>query len=318
MNRSGLTGAARLGLGTALLMFALIVIGAAVRATGSGLSCPDWPLCQGRLIPPFEFHVLIEWCHRLVALMVGIMLATTALWVWTHTEARRRLGALAAFAIVLYFVQALLGALTVWKLLSPAMVSSHLAVGTLLFATLLTLSLRAAEGAQSERTASADAIHASWAGPRPADLLPLAALATLWTWAQIVLGGVVSSTHAGLACPDWPTCDGRWLPPWDGPAALQMAHRFSAYGLFVVMLLTALRARRAGDPRVAASASMALGQTAFQMLLGVANVMLGTPVWLSVLHLGTAAAILALNVFTLFGASRLPAWRPELRAAEAR
>jgi heme A synthase len=134
--------AARLGLSTALLMFGLIVIGAVVRATGSGLSCPDWPLCQGRLIPPFEFHVLIEWFHRLVALLVGVMLLATALLVWTHAETRQRLGALAALAIVLYLTQALLGALTVWKLLSPAMVSSHLAVGTLLFATLLTLGLR--------------------------------------------------------------------------------------------------------------------------------------------------------------------------------
>jgi heme A synthase len=60
---------------------------------------------------------------------------------------------------------------------------------------------------------------------------------------------------------------------------------------------------------------MALGQAAFQLLLGIANVMLGTPVWLSVLHLGTAAAILALNVVTLFEAARLPAPVPGLRAA---
>ncbi|MGH7741306.1 MAG: COX15/CtaA family protein [Candidatus Eiseniibacteriota bacterium] len=308
MHREAHSVAARLGLATALLMFALIVIGAAVRATGSGLSCPDWPLCQGRLIPPFEFHVLIEWFHRLLALMVGLMLLATALWVWTHAETRPRLGALAALSIVLYLTQALLGALTVWKLLSPAMVSSHLAVGTLLFATLLTLGLiaRAESELREER----------WE-PRPAGLVPLAALATLWCWGQIVLGGMVSSTHAGLACPDWPTCYGRWLPPWDGPAALQMTHRFSAYGLFIVMLLTALRARHAADPHVSASASMALGQTAFQMLLGIANVMLGTPVWLSVLHLGTAAAILALSVFTWFGASRLPVPRAELRVAEA-
>ena len=299
MTRSAHAGAARLGLSTALLMFALIVIGAAVRATGSGLSCPDWPLCQGRLIPPFEFHVLIEWCHRLVALLVGLMLLATAAWVWAHAETRRGLGALAGVALALYVAQALLGALTVWKLLSPAMVSSHLAVGTLLFATLLTLGLKAR--AEFLPPAAGEAVA------RPAGLLPLAALATLWTWGQIVLGGMVSSTHAGLACPDWPTCYGRWLPPWDGPAALQMAHRFSAYGLFAVVLLTALRARRSGDARIAASASMALGQTAFQLLLGVANVLLGTPVWLSVLHLGTAAAILALNVFTLFGTSRLPA-----------
>lgn len=309
MTRSAFTVAARLGIATAMTLFALIVVGAVVRVTGSGLSCPDWPLCQGRLIPPFEFHVLIEWSHRLLALIVGLMLISTAVWVWSHAATRARLGALAGVAVTLYLAQALLGALTVWKLLSPAMVSSHLAVGTLLFATLLTLGLMA--GAEDQRGESA------WE-PRPAGLLPLVALATLWTWGQIVLGGVVSSTHAGLACPDWPTCYGRWLPPWDGPAALQMTHRFSAYGLFALMLITALRARRASDPAVSAAASMALGQTAVQMLIGIANVFLGTPVWLSVLHLGTAAAILALNVFTLFRVSRLPAGQAALRVAEAR
>ncbi|MBI1799497.1 MAG: COX15/CtaA family protein, partial [Candidatus Eisenbacteria bacterium] len=108
----------RLGLAAAMLMYALIMIGGVVRTTGSGLACPDWPLCQGHLIPPFEFHVLIEWFHRLVALLVGLLLFSTAGWVWTHRETRARLGALAGLAVALYFAKALLGALTVWKRLS--------------------------------------------------------------------------------------------------------------------------------------------------------------------------------------------------------
>src|SRR5690349_4470407 len=49
---------ARLATATAVLMFALIVVGSIVRTTGSGLACPDWPLCHGRLIPPFQFNIL--------------------------------------------------------------------------------------------------------------------------------------------------------------------------------------------------------------------------------------------------------------------
>jgi len=67
-----LPSSAAFGVTTALLMYALILIGSVVRTTGSGLACPDWPLCQGRLIPRFEFHVLIEWFHRLLALLVSL------------------------------------------------------------------------------------------------------------------------------------------------------------------------------------------------------------------------------------------------------
>src|SRR5882672_9193582 len=122
-------------------MYALILVGSVVRTTGSGLACPDWPLCEGRVVPRFEFHVLIEWFHRLVALLVSLLLFATAAWVIAHRPLRARLGRLLAVALVLLFAQVLLGALTVWKLLSPAVVSSHLAVALLLFSTLLAITL---------------------------------------------------------------------------------------------------------------------------------------------------------------------------------
>src|SRR5215831_9526193 len=119
----------RLALATAVLMFGLIVLGSVVRTTGSGLSCPDWPLCEGRLIPRFQFNVLLEWTHRLVALVVGIGLLATAGWTLARAALRARLGGLAVLALALYLTQALLGALTVWKLLDPGVVGGHLATG---------------------------------------------------------------------------------------------------------------------------------------------------------------------------------------------
>src|SRR4029077_3229345 len=92
-------------------------------------------------IPPFEGHVLIEWFHRLLALLVSLMLFTTVGWSVARREVRARIGGLLGLAVLLLITQVLLGALTVWKLLSPAVVSSHLAVALLLFGTLLTLTL---------------------------------------------------------------------------------------------------------------------------------------------------------------------------------
>lgn len=288
-----------LSLTTTLFMFGLIVLGSVVRSTGSGLACPDWPLCQGRLIPPLQFNMLIEWLHRLVALLVSVMLFATVGWIALHGALRAKLGGLALLALVLLAAQVLLGALTVWKLLSPAVVSSHLAVALLLFATLLTLTLFA--------RAEADPAPRDSAAPRPAGLLGTFSLATAMAYGQALLGGIVSTSHAGLACPDWPACNGRLFPPLQGPEGLQMLHRYGAYALTAMMILLAIRVRVAPDAAVRAGGSMAFGLTLAQVALGVCNVLLGTPAWLSAMHLATAAAILALLVVTTLRVAAMPA-----------
>jgi len=300
--------ASHLGLATTVLMFGLIVIGSVVRTTGSGLACPDWPLCQGRLIPPLEPHVLIEWFHRLVALLVSLLLFSTVVWVAVHRETRARLGGLAALATLLLAAQVILGALTVWKLLSPAVVSSHLAVALLLFCTLLTLSLVAQSEAEPAMAASA---------PRPAGLLAMFGVTTLLAYAQSLLGGIVSTNHAGLACADWPGCNGELFPPLTGLVGLQMMHRYGAYTLTLAMLVGAVWARSAHDPAVRAGAAMAVGLTFSQVVLGICNVFLATPVWLSALHLANAAAILAMLVATTFRIAVLPARETVLHEAVA-
>src|SRR5262245_55224383 len=234
---------ARLALSTTVLMFGLIVLGSVVRTTGSGLACPDWPLCQGRLIPPFQFNVLIEWFHRLAALLVSLLLFATAGWVMIHPATRARLGGLAALAVGLLLVQVLLGALTVWKLLSPSVVSSHLAVALLLFVTMLVLAL----------TAFAESRPAGpGADARPAGLLATFGLATALAYGQSLLGGVVSTSHAGLACPDWPACNGRWFPPLSTLEGIHMLHRYGGYALAAAIALVALRSRSAPDAGVRA------------------------------------------------------------------
>lgn len=299
--------AGRLGVSTTLAMFGLIVVGSVVRTTGSGLACPDWPLCNGRLLPTESFNVFIEWFHRLLALIVSLMLFATAGWIWARRETRARLGGLAALAVALLFGQILLGALTVWKLLHPAVVSSHLAMALLLFGTVVAIT----------QVAFAEADGGEPLAPRPAGLLPSVALGTALLYGQAVLGGMVSTNHAGLACPDWPTCYGSWFPPLEGGVALQMFHRWGAYLVTLVMLAVALRARTAPDPGIRAGASMAFGLTLSQVVLGVCNVFLGTPVWLSAMHLATAAALIALMVTLSLRAARLTATEsaPVLAAA---
>ncbi len=289
----------RLGLATTSLMFGLIVIGSIVRATNSGLSCPDWPLCGGHLIPPFEPHVMIEWLHRLVALLVSVSLVLTLAWVGFHAAVRRRLGWLAGVAFGLLALQIVLGALTVWKLLSPAVVGSHLAVALLLFCSMLALTLLARgavepAGAPERATASA--------------ALPVG-IAALAAYGQCLLGGIVSATHAGAACTDWPTCHGQWFPPLTGLVGIQMLHRYGAYLLVLLVVVAALAARRVPDRRIRSGAWTALALVLVQVVLGVLNLVMRTPPWLSALHLATAVSLLAV-LFVAALRALAPATRP--------
>lgn len=272
----------RLGALTSVLMFVLIVIGSIVRTTGSGLACPDWPLCHGRLIPPLQFNIMVEWIHRLVALIVGLGLFATAGLTLVRRETRARLGGLAALSVALYLSQALLGALTVWKLLDPSVVSGHLAVALLLFATLLGLTLLARAESQSATGLA-----------RPAGMLPLFAVTTVLVWLQAVLGGMVSTNHASLACPDWPTCGGEWFPPLGGLVGVHMAHRWGAYLLTILLIVVGWRSRTSSDPTVRALGALLPRLVVLQVIVGVTNVLLGIPVWVSAVHLALAGSLLA-------------------------
>lgn len=299
---------ARTATATAGLMFLLIVVGSIVRTTGSGLSCPDWPLCHGQLIPPMQFNILMEWGHRLLALLVGLMLLGTVGVIACNPEARARYGGLGALAIALYFSQALLGALTVWKLLDPSVVSGHLAVGLLLFAVLVT----------TATLAHGDATEQPRDAVRPPGLLPLFALATLFVWFQAVLGGMVSTNHASLACPDWPTCNGEWFPRLTGLVGLQVAHRYSAYLLTLVLLTVAVSAERTRDLSIRWLGRLAGRLVLLQVAIGVGNVLLGVPVWVSALHLATASAILAVMLVATLKLAALPAVESHAAQAVAR
>ena len=297
-----------MGLTTVVTMFALIVVGSIVRTTGSGLACPDWPLCQGQLIPPFEFHVLLEWGHRFLALIVSLMLAVTLAWIVFHKELRPRLLGLALLTVGLLGVQILLGALTVWKLLHPAIVGSHLGVALLLFASMLVLTLVA----QSEATAGTrDPLPT-----RPSGLLPLFGLVTALVYAQALLGGIVSTHHAGVVCPEWPTCNGMWFPPMEGLIGLQMYHRYGAYALIIGVVALWAHARKSPDVGIRHGATGVVVLTLVQAGLGIMNVYMGTPVWLSATHLGVAAVILGMMILITFRVALMPAARTQM-ATEA-
>src|SRR5579884_1290038 len=117
----------KLALATVATALLLVTIGVVVRATGSGLGCPDWPFCHGRLIPaPDDTKAWIEWVHRLVAMVLGLeVVALAAVAAWDH----RRQGSIfwpSLVAVGLVVFQAYLGKVTVDELNSGETVTAHL------------------------------------------------------------------------------------------------------------------------------------------------------------------------------------------------
>ena len=299
MRRPGASEIARLARFTVVATLGLIVLGGVVRSTGSGLACPDWPLCHGRLVPALQTQVLLEWSHRFVAFLVSLLTLALAASILASRELRRALLPRLVVAIGLLVMQIVLGALTVWKLLQVGVVTWHLGNALLFLAALLSI----AERAQRLAEGTGPRVQEPW-GIRVA--IASAAVATL---IQTLLGGLVSTSHAGLACPDFPGCHGVMFPPIEGLVGLQMIHRYGAYLLFGFVLVVAFATRKVEDPRVRAATLVAPALVVLQAVLGVFNVLLAVPVWITAAHLATASVLFAMFTLAAFRAQARP--RPE-------
>ncbi len=285
---------ARLSFVTAIASFFLVVLGGLVRASGAGLACPDWPLCHGRLIPPFEGLVLIEYGHRLAASLVGLLTVglTAMAWRWFRRGPEVRT---ATLALVLVGVQVALGGLTVRGHLSPWLVVAHLGTAMAFFATIVSLSASAL-------------LHDTPIRPQP-QFAMLSRLTVLATFALILMGGYVSASGAGLACPDWPLCYGQVLPALTGPVAVHLLHRFAAVVLGALIVGTAVLAYRTQplQPQLVAATVIAVTLLVVQIVLGALNVELRLATAVTTAHLATAAALFAVLVVLVVLSDRAPA-----------
>ncbi len=279
----------RLSLAAAIAVYALMIIGGAVRITGSGLGCPDWPLCYGRALPPLEITALIEFSHRLAALIAGGLVIATAL-VAGRSERRPWIAIPALGVIGLLAVQVPLGGVVVASELQPLNVAFHLGMALLIFASSLTTALAA-------RLLDARAglpVFPGWYR-----LLLGSALAALFM--LLLSGALVVGSGASHICRGWPLC-GEPAPPGPGFAgltpgeAVSMYHRYTVAAVSLLVIAAGAAPLRRGSGADAASRRWALaliGLFAAQVVVGAAQVLLGMPTIWRVLHLATAAGVWA-------------------------
>src|SRR3954452_11942167 len=117
----------------ALAALALIVLtGAAVRMTGSGLGCPDWPKCYGQTVAPLESHAIIEYTNRLLSGFVGIAVIAAGALAWFRRPFRWHLALFGGFLPIGVVGQAVLGALVVKHHLAPGLVMGHFILSMIL------------------------------------------------------------------------------------------------------------------------------------------------------------------------------------------
>lgn len=279
--------------------FALVVLGGVVRVSDSGLGCGaagaglhGWPLCRGGLVPSGQLHTILEYSHRFLATAL-VLLLLAVLWTALRGGRDRPMMLWAAIAALALIVpQALLGALTVEKGLSPGLVAAHLAVAMLLLGVLVAMALAARGRLGGER-----------GSPR---LRALALIACGLLLATITAGGLVAGTErhgtpgeeqapgAHMACgPDFPSCNGAFLPYGESEMVdIQLAHRTAMFAAVAAIAALAAALGRAGRGGLALALIYALGA---QVGLGALNVWAGESALLVLAHL-TMASLLWLLV----------------------
>ncbi|WP_114654061.1 COX15/CtaA family protein [Polynucleobacter necessarius] len=326
------------------MTFDLIVFGVFTRLTDSGLGCPDWPGCYGTSNP---WHAIgeiqlaeanmptgpvtvikawIEMIHRYLAMTVGALILIQVGVAWSKLRSLGKWPLLGSLGLlVLVCIQGAFGVWTVTLKLQPIIVTIHLMLALVLLACLTAY----AQQEWEDKTSSVALLQ----------IKPLSAKLLLFTSVvlsiQIFLGAWVSTNYAVLACPDFPTCLGTFMPEtnWQegftlwrqlglnaqgesiSPVALQTihwAHRvFAVVAIAALSLLgiSALQLSYPALPRMSSIAKLLLGLLILQALTGISNVVFQWPLLAALLHTAGSAALM----FCLVRLAQWSTWSAPIR-----
>ena len=270
---------------TAVVTLALVAVGALVRTTGSGLGCPDWPLCHGGLLPPAERTAIIEYSHRTLAAVVGLLIVAVAIVTLRVRRDDPALRALAVASLPLLALQAWLGKVTVDRELPAEIVTLHLGTALVLLAVLSLIAVFAILGPDRRPVQSAER----------RGFLRIATGATVVTAGVLLLGSYLVGSDAGLACTDWPGCPEAPVPFVDGGRlqSIHWLHRITVVVGLVAVVMVALSAANLREHAtwLRRGAWAVLGLYALQIVIGGLNIWTDFSDAARVAHLAVGSAI---------------------------
>lgn len=282
---------AQLALASAISLYLIVLTGAAVRLTGSGLACESWPGCQeGAFFPAVGSHSAIEFGNRVVALFPIVL--SLAAWIFAHRTPGlgRWVKWLAALTFLGTIAQAPLGLLTIRLDLHPLMVATHFLLALVVLATAIVVAVEAWGNAFGRE-------------PSPAPRwLQLTGLALALACGVLVVTGTLS-TAAGPHPGDSAEID-RF---WNLLDAVYVHVRATAvFGICFLLLLGWLVRNRARAGVLAPGAAILLGLLLVQMLVGELQWRNQLPWWLVLIHVALAAAVWAWTVGLVTALWRTP------------
>ena len=191
----------KLAAATVVTTILLVTIGVVVRATGSGMGCPDWPLCHGQVVPPVgDAQAWLEWIHRTVAAVIGFEILGLAVLAFVDHRDRRSILWPSLVAVLLVGFQAWLGRETVRLNNSGESVTAHLAAAMALLGLLVFVLVRSMYPARLPGRGASQRFTL------------LAAFAAAAVYALLLFGSHVTASSQWYVFPDWPLMNGARLP----------------------------------------------------------------------------------------------------------
>lgn len=268
----------RLAYVTLAALAVIVLTGAAVRLTDSGLGCPDWPRCYGKVLPPLSSHAVIEYSNRAVSGLVGVIAVLAFVGAFLRRPFRRDLAWWAATLPVGVLAQAVLGGFTVREHLAPGFVMAHFGLSMIVLIGAVVLAWRSAHEPGS-RPLARDR-QSVWAVRA---LLPLGALTIFAGTAATAAGphsGGVSGQHVHRL-----TFEGKQTLTW-------VVHRHATIAalLGVAVIAVWLLHRRRGIERTLEPLTVLGVLVAAQGLVGSVQYELHLPADMVWVHVGLATA----------------------------